>query len=80
MPTVIPGLGKVVRELEALKAEQDAAAEIAFAAMIAAAGLPVYVHKADPLIQWFLHSKVFPCFSFGVLFCDYRQGFREMSY
>ena len=27
----VPGLGKVVRELEALKAEQDAAAEVAFA-------------------------------------------------
>ena len=31
----IPGLGKVVRELEAVKAEQDAAAEAAFAAKTA---------------------------------------------
>ena len=32
---LIPGLGKVIRELEALKAEQHAAADAAFAVKLA---------------------------------------------
>ena len=45
----IPGLGKVVRELEALEADQDAAAEEAFAATTAVvvAGNVSQVHKTD---------------------------------
>ena len=45
----IPGLEKVVRELEALKAEQDAAAEAAFAAKTAVVppGNVSQVHKTD---------------------------------
>ena len=55
----IPGLGKIVREVEALKALQDSAAEAAFAAKTAVvAGNVSWVHKTDT------HSMVSPCFSF----------------
>ena len=44
---LIPGLGKVVRELETLKAEQDAAADAAFAVKTAVAGNVLQVHKTN---------------------------------
>lgn len=55
-----PGLGMVMRKLEALKAEPDSATETAFAAEIAVAGNAVYVHETDPcsILRWFLHSEV----------------------